>query len=433
MSGRVKRFSVASDGGRRPRHDGWRRVRRAVPALAVGCALVACAQAQAVGTRTTTVAISCGAAVVVSEPATCTATVKDTAAGTPSTPTGPVNFTSDSEGAFTPASTCTMSPGSGTEQSNSCSVEYDPTKVGPGTQKITGAYAGDSTHAESSGSGTLEVGTRSTALTLSCGSAVVVSQPATCTATVTDTNTEGTPSPPRGEVSFASDAGEAGFGSGRTCTPNPLTTPDASGCSVKYTPGSAGSRTIMATYAGDELHGAASASATLVVTAAPTPAPTGGSTTTSLPSLPAASVPPPAVSPAAPKCRVRAEERWKTVGATKPRRRKLQVPEILVRYTCDQDATVRIGGAISIAAARHGRTLTKAVAIKLATVSSRAAPGTAEPGVVLALAASAAKAVSAGIRTTATVRFTVKNANGIGVGTIKFLLLPPMRATHGHG
>jgi hypothetical protein len=319
-----------------------------------------------------------------------------------------------------------MSPGSGTEQSNTCSVKYDPTKVGSGTQEITGTYAGDPTHAGSSGSGTLEVGPRPTAVTLSCGSAVVVSQPATCTATATDTNTEG-PSPPIGEVSFASDADEAGFGSGRTCALTP-TTPAASTCSVKYTPGSTGSRTIMATYPADEVHAAASMSATLVVTAPPTPAPSGGSTTTPVPATPP---PPAAASPAAPKCRVRAEERWKTVGATKRRPRKVQVPELLVSYTCDQNATVRIGGAVSIAAARHGRTLTKAVAIKLATVSSRAAPGKAEPGIVLALAASAAKAVSAGIRTTATVQFTVKNANGIGVGTIKFQLRPPARAVHG--
>jgi hypothetical protein len=130
---------------------------------------------------------------------------------------------------------------------------------------------------------------------------------------------------------------------------------------------------------------------------------------------------------------VRAVERWKTVTGAKRGARKMQVPQLLVSYTCDQDATVRIGGVVSIAAVRHGRKITKAQAIKLATVATRAAPGKAEPGVVLTLADAAAKAVNAGVRTTATVTFTVKNANGVGVGTIKFVLLPPARATHGHG
>jgi hypothetical protein len=104
------------------------------------------------------------------------------------------------------------------------------------------------------------------------------------------------------------------------------------------------------------------------------------------------------------------------------------VPELLVTYTCDQNASVRVSGVLAIASSGHGRKITKAMAIDLAPVSSRAVSGAMSPGVVLALPASAAKALSHGVRTSASVTFTVKNANGIGVGVLRFRLLPRARA-----
>jgi hypothetical protein len=103
---------------------------------------------------------------------------------------------------------------------------------------------------------------------------------------------------------------------------------------------------------------------------------------------------------------------------------------ILVTYTCDQNAAVRIGGVVTIAPTRHGRKTTKAQAINLAAVSSSAVLGKAAPGVDVRLPASAAKAVRNGVRAAVAVAFRVFNANGVGVGTIRFPLFPPARATH---
>jgi hypothetical protein len=105
----------------------------------------------------------------------------------------------------------------------------------------------------------------------------------------------------------------------------------------------------------------------------------------------------------------------------------------VVTYTCDQSAAVRVGGAVRIAAVRHNGKLTKPRTVKLATVSSQAVLGRPQPGVVLALPATVAKALRKGVRAEATVTFTVKNANGTGVGTIRFLILPPTRVTHRRG
>jgi uncharacterized lipoprotein YbaY len=406
------------DGERRPGRAGGRRVRRAVPALAVGFALVSCSQALAAEPHPTTVSVDCGSEVLVAQPATCTATVTDTEA-TPSTPTGTVSFSSDSEGTFSPTA-CELSPSTGTEQANSCPVKYDPTKIGSGTHKITAAYDGDSEHAaESSPSAALAVGLRGTTVSVSCGSRVVVPQSATCTVTVTDASTAGTPSAPIGTVSFVSDATGASFGSSGACT---LSSPDSgpkSACSLEYTPGQVGSgaHTITAAYVGDEVHAKSSGSGVLVVSA-PT-LPTAPVVTTTTP------VPRPPVSPAPPKCRVTARERWRVVRGAKRRVRRRKVPVILVTYTCDQNAAVRIGGVVTLVPTRHGRKTTKARTINLALVSSSAVLGKAAPGVDVRLPASAAKAVRNGVRAAVAVAFRVFNANGIGVGTIRFPLLPP--------
>ena len=108
-----------------------------------------------VTTRTTTTKMECSpASVATGVASTCTATVTDTNAGTVTTPTGTVGFSSNGAGSFSPATSCTL-VASATTGIASCSVTYTPSAVG--TQTITGAYGGDTTHASSSGGTSLSV------------------------------------------------------------------------------------------------------------------------------------------------------------------------------------------------------------------------------------------------------------------------------------
>jgi hypothetical protein len=94
--------------------------------------------------------------------------------------------------------------------------------------------------------------------------AVGVTQPATCTATVTDAGAA--PTAPSGTLTFsasvaaASAAGSGGsFGGGATCTVAP-SGGGASGCTKTFTPGAAGATTIGAAYGGDFRDSASSGS-----------------------------------------------------------------------------------------------------------------------------------------------------------------------------
>jgi hypothetical protein len=108
-----------------------------------------------VTTRTTTTTMECNpASVATGVASSCTATVTDTNAGTVSTPTGTVGFSSNGSGAFSPATSCTLAA-SATTGVASCTVTYTPTTTG--TQTITGAYGGDTTHASSSNGTSLSV------------------------------------------------------------------------------------------------------------------------------------------------------------------------------------------------------------------------------------------------------------------------------------
>ena len=219
--------------------------------------------------HSTSTTVDCSPASVQAGSATsCTATVTDTSSS-PTTPTGTVNFTTNSTGNFTPSPGCTLAPGA-TADTATCTVTYTPTVVGH--HLITGNYAGDSTHDTSSGSFTLEVTSvppHSTTTSVTClPGSVQAGTPTTCTATVTDTSASGATTP-TGTVSFTTNA-TGTFTPGNSCTLAEIITGTAS-CSVTYTPGvsAAGNHIITGNYAGDSTHNSSSGSFTLAVTAAP--------------------------------------------------------------------------------------------------------------------------------------------------------------------
>ena len=219
----------------------------------------------AVTTRSTSTSVSCSpSTVAVGQTTSCTATVTDIAAGTASTPTGSVSFTSDTAGgSFSSSGSCSLSP-TGTAGEVSCAVSYTPGQVGSGTHTITANYGGDSAHATSTSAGTVTVMVRATSTTVSCSpGTVVVDQATTCTATVTDTTPSTTT--PTGTVTFASDT-VGKFSSGSCSLASTGTTGQAS-CSWSYTPGQVGSgvHTITASYGGDPMYAASTAVATVTV------------------------------------------------------------------------------------------------------------------------------------------------------------------------
>ena len=123
-----------------------------------------------------------------------------------------------------------------------------PAQAGP--EKITGNYAGDNSHAASSGQTTLAVTLRATATALTCQKLLPVL--AKCTATVRDTS-PGTATTPTGTVSFTSSG--RGVFSATPCTLSGSGTPAS--CAVYYgTPAGVlrNSQTITTSYGGDGTH-----------------------------------------------------------------------------------------------------------------------------------------------------------------------------------
>jgi Bacterial Ig-like domain (group 3) len=106
----------------------------------------------------TSTSVSCSpSTVVVAGSTTCTATVTDTASSGQATPTGTVDFSSDtSGGSFSPSASCTLTA-MGTTDLASCPVTYTPGQVGSGTQTITASYKGDGGHAASSSTTAVKV------------------------------------------------------------------------------------------------------------------------------------------------------------------------------------------------------------------------------------------------------------------------------------
>jgi Calx-beta domain-containing protein/Big-like domain-containing protein/PKD domain-containing protein len=209
--------------------------------------------------RTTSTSVSCSPSTIAAgSPTTCTATVTDTGSGMKTNPTGTVSFSSSGSGSFSPAS-CSLVAGIG--NSSSCSVTFTPSAAG--THTITASYAGNATHAPSSGQTTITV-RRMTSTNVSCSpNPVAVGSPTTCTATVTDTGA-GMKTTPTGTVGFTSSG--IGTFSSTSCSLVAGMGNSAS-CSVTYTPTAIGisPHTITATYNGDTTHATSSGTTTVTV------------------------------------------------------------------------------------------------------------------------------------------------------------------------
>ena len=211
--------------------------------------------------RPTRTDVTCGV-LTVGVAASCTATVTDTGGGTPTTPTGTVSWSSTAGGTFVP-NPCVLGP-TATVGVASCSVSYTPSSAGPA--QITATYGGDLTHSGSQGSATITVAKRPTQTEVSCD-ALTVGISASCTATVSDVGA-GTKTTPTGTVNWSSTAG--GTFVPNPCVLNPTATVGVASCTVSYTPGSAGSAQITATYGGDLTHEGSEGRTTVTVAKRPT-------------------------------------------------------------------------------------------------------------------------------------------------------------------
>ena len=104
--------------------------------------------------HSTKIVVTCSpGSVLVNAATSCTARVIDTSAS-PNVPSGTVTFTTNSSGDFTPSASCALAAGK-SQAMAACSLSYTPTVAGH--HMITGSYGGDSGHAGSSGSFTVNV------------------------------------------------------------------------------------------------------------------------------------------------------------------------------------------------------------------------------------------------------------------------------------
>src|SRR6266702_3550721 len=206
--------------------------------------------------RSTSTSVTCSAVTVaVGALTTCVATVTDTDSGSKAPPAGTVTFSNGpAAGSFSPAdAACTLGPETGSAAT--CQVTYTPSLGSEGTQTITATTAGSGDYADSavSAGASLTVAARATSTALTCSlRGVVVNGPATCTATVTDTDS-GTASNPTGIVTFSNNGAQGVFGPGVSCTLAPESgSSSVSTCQLSYTPalGSEGDQTLTASYPG---------------------------------------------------------------------------------------------------------------------------------------------------------------------------------------
>lgn len=195
----------------------------------------------------TSTSVSCdNTGPVIRNAITCTATVVNEEA-TGGAPTGEVEFENELEGIF-PGTTgpfCFLAPVAPKSQKSSCQAQFSPEEVGP--QLLEAVFKGSPRFEFGSGAILLEpVAGHKTATKVTCTQSHGTS-PGTCTATVTDTETN--PVAPEGKVAWRS-SGEVKF-SGEHCQLSPTSTVGASQCSVSYTMTVVGNRLIFVDYLGN--------------------------------------------------------------------------------------------------------------------------------------------------------------------------------------
>jgi hypothetical protein len=200
--------------------------------------------------RTTAVSVSCAPSPrAVNLSTSCTAIVSDNSEGTAVVPTGTVSFgSSDTEGIFEDASCTLVSEGNGT--SSSCAVNYTQPDLGEPT--IEASYAGDALHTGATAPTTVDFTNRATSTTVNCepSSLALEAGSSTCTSTVTDVESGGTPNVPTGTVEFTSENANGTF-SAKSCSLVSDGTGISSSCAVEYIQSEAGSTGITGTYSGD--------------------------------------------------------------------------------------------------------------------------------------------------------------------------------------
>jgi hypothetical protein len=160
-----------------------------------------------------------------------------------------VTFTADNGGGTFSSSSCTLAADSTSGQA-SCAVRYTPGQNSSGTQNITAAYGGDSSHTASNVETQLLVTPRVTTTVLACQRHLLVFQK--CTATVSDTS-PGSATAPTGTVSFSSSG--RGIFSATHCTLSGTGT--SASCTVTFQPLASippNSQTVTASYGGDSTH-----------------------------------------------------------------------------------------------------------------------------------------------------------------------------------
>jgi hypothetical protein len=123
-------------------------VRRVIALTIVAgtAAVLSLGQASADPLRSTSTSLSCPAEVAVlsfEQSPTCTAQVADTGTGLATTPTGVVELYAPNDHGVAVRAACTLSAGS-------CAVTFRGWST-PGVRTVTARYAGDSSHASSSG------------------------------------------------------------------------------------------------------------------------------------------------------------------------------------------------------------------------------------------------------------------------------------------
>lgn len=225
--------------------------------------------------RTTSLSLNCAPdKFPVGNFTTCTATVSDTAGGSPITPVGSVGFTSSRSGSFNQTS-CSLTESGGNSK---CSVAYWPGSGSEGADELNATYSGDSYHSGSWGIASLNITDQMTAVTITCPILGSKDGMRKCTLTVTDKDYDQSLTP-TGDVTFSSsgfgaftsnDCAMSGAGATKQCGPLLTDTCTLSGsgqaasCYLYFEPGAAGKYIITGAYSGDVNHAAKTKSTSFV-------------------------------------------------------------------------------------------------------------------------------------------------------------------------